>query len=97
MNIKPLGDHILVKPVKEEEVTASGIFLPDTVDKEKKMEGEVIAIGSGKVLENGQRKIMEVKVGDKIMFKKWGGEEVKVDGIDYKIISEEDVLAVIEK
>jgi chaperonin GroES len=96
MNIKPLGDHILVKPLEEEKVTGSGILLPDTVDKEKKMEGMVVAIGPGKVLENGGRSIMEVKVGEKILFKKWGGDEVKIEEVEYKIISVEDVLAVIE-
>jgi len=97
MNVKPLGDHILVKPVEEEKVTGSGIVLPDTVDKEKKMEGEVIAVGPGKVLENGQRSVLEVKVGDLVLFKKWGGDEVKIEDKEYKIISVEDVLAILEK
>ncbi len=95
MNIRPLGDHILVKPIKEDEVTKSGIVLPDTVEKEKKMEGEVIAIGPGKVLENGSRSTMEVKVGDRILFKKWGGDEVEIGDEEYKIISQEDVLAIM--
>ena len=97
MNIKPLGDHVLVKPVKEEEVTASGIVLPDTVDKEKKAEGDVVAVGPGKVLENGTRSQMEVKVGNRILFKKWGGDEVEVDDEEYKIISQDDILAILEK
>ena len=96
MNIKPLGDRVLVKPIKEEEVTASGIVLPDTVDKEKKMEGEVIAVGPGKLLESGQRAEMEVKVGDKVLFEKWGGEEVKVGKEEYKILDGEKILAIIE-
>lgn len=96
MNIKPLGDHILVKPVKEEEVTASGIVLPDTVDKEKKAEGMVIAVGPGKLLKDGGRSQMEVKIGDKILYKKWGGDEVKVGDEEHKIISQDDVLAVVE-
>ncbi|HBU07071.1 MAG TPA: co-chaperone GroES [Candidatus Magasanikbacteria bacterium] len=96
MNIKPLGDRVLVKPIKEEEVTASGILLPETVDKEKKMEGEVVAVGPGKLLENGSRAIMEVKVGDKVIFEKWGGEEVKVGKEEYKILSVEKILAVVE-
>ncbi|MFZ2190050.1 MAG: co-chaperone GroES [Candidatus Magasanikiibacteriota bacterium] len=96
MNIKPLGDRVLVKPIKEEEVTASGILLPETVDKEKKMEGEVVAIGPGKLLENGSRAMMEVKVGDKVIFEKWGGEEVKVGKEEYKILSQDKILAVIE-
>ncbi len=96
MMIKPLGDHVLVKPVKEEEVTASGIVLPDTVDKEKKMEGKIIAIGPGKRLDTGERASMDVSVGQKVLFKKWGGDEVDVDGEEHKIISEDDILAIIE-
>ena len=96
MNIRPLGDRVLVKPIKEEEVTKSGIFLPDTVDKEKKMEGEVLAVGPGKLLENGERAKMEVKVGDKVIFEKWGREEVKVEKEEYKILSAEKILAVID-
>ena len=96
MNIKPIGDHIVVKTIKEEEVTASGIVLPDTMDKEKKAQGEVISIGPGKLLENGQRAQMEVKIGEVILYKKWGGDEVKVDGQEYKIITQEDVLAVLK-
>ena len=95
MNIKPLGDHIVVKVLEKEEVTASGIVLPDTVEKEKKAEGEVVAIGPGKMMESGQRATMEVAVGQKILFKKWGGDEVEVEGKEYKIISQEDVLAII--
>ena len=97
MNIKPLGDHILVKPVKAEEVTASGIVLPDTVDKEKKAEGEVIAVGPGKMLDNGSRAQMEVAVGDVVLYKKWGGDEVEIGGEEHKIISVDDVLAVVQK
>lgn len=96
MSIRPLGDRILVKPLKEEEVTKSGIVLPDTVDKEKKMEGEVIAVGPGKLLENGQRAPMDIIVGQKVLFKKWGGEEVDIDGEEYKILSQDDVMAIIE-
>ena len=95
MKIRPLGDHIVVKLLEEEQITKSGIVLPDTVDKEKKAEGEVMAVGQGKFLENGQRALMEVAVGQKILFKKWGGDEVEVEGEEYKIISQEDVLAVI--
>ncbi len=95
MNIQPLGDRIVVKPLKEEEITASGIVLPDTVDKEKKAEGEVVAVGPGKTLESGTRSQMEVKVGDRILFEKWGGEDVKVDGVEYKIIPQEKVLAIL--
>ncbi len=96
MNIKPLGDHIVVKPKMEEEKTASGIVLPETMDKEKKAQGEIVAVGPGKMLENGQRAQMEVMVGQTVLYKKWGGDEVKVDGEEYKIVSQEDILAVLE-
>ncbi len=96
MKIKPLGDHIVVKVLEEEQVTASGIVLPDTVDKEKKAQGEVVAVGPGKILESGQRAVMEISVGQKVLFKKWGGDEVEVGDEEYKIISQEDVLAIIE-
>jgi len=85
----------VVKLLEEEQITKSGIVLPDTVDKEKKAEGEVMAIGPGKLLENGSRAPMEVAVGQKILFKKWGGDEVEVDEEEYKIISQEDVLGII--
>ena len=76
-------------------MTKSGIVLPDTVDKEKKMEGEVIAVGPGKILDNGERAKMEVKVGDKVIFEKWGGEEIKIDKIEYKILEQSKILAII--
>jgi len=100
MNIKPLGDRVLVKPKKEEEVTASGIVLPDTVDKEKKAEGEIMAVGTGENIAK-----MGLKVGSKVLFKKWGGEEIKTgkgkDAEDYKILfvsndDKSDVIAIIE-
>ncbi len=91
MSIRPLGDRVLVKPLKEEEVTKSGIVLPDTVDKEKKAEGEIIALGNGDKLA-----ALKLTVGMKVLFKKWGGEEVKVAGDECKILDHEDVIAVIE-
>lgn len=97
MNIRPLGDHVVVKPLKEEEVTASGIVLPDTVDKEKKAEGEVIAVGPGKLLDSGVRGQMDVKVGDRVFFKKWGGDEIEIEKQEYKIVSQDDILAIIGK
>ncbi|OGH59794.1 MAG: co-chaperone GroES [Candidatus Magasanikbacteria bacterium RIFCSPHIGHO2_01_FULL_33_34] len=96
MQIKPLGDHIVVKAKKEAEITASGIVLPDTIDKEKKAEGEVVAIGPGKLLENGNRAQIEVVVGQTVLYKKWGGDDVKVDGEEYKIVNQEDILAILE-
>jgi chaperonin GroES len=96
MNLKPLGDRIVVKVVNHEEKTRGGIVLPATA-KEKPTEGEVIAVGTGKVLENGQKLPLEVKVGDRIIFSKYAGTEVKLDGDEYVIFSERDVLAIIEK
>lgn len=96
MNLKPLGDRIVVKVLTREEKTKGGIVLPDTA-KEKPTEGEVMAIGTGKVLENGQKLPLEVKIGDRIIFSKYAGTEVKVNGEEYVIFSERDVLAIIEK
>nr|WP_255700506.1 co-chaperone GroES [Dethiosulfovibrio faecalis] len=96
VNLKPLADRIVVKVVTSEEMTKGGLFLPDTA-KEKPQEGEVMAVGSGKVLENGQKLPLELKVGDRIIFSKYAGTEVKIDGDEYVIFSERDVLAVIEK
>ena len=95
-NLKPLGDHVIIKPLSEEETTKSGIILPDTVDKEKPEKGEVLAVGPGKILENGQRAEMSVKVGNKIIFKKYSPDEIKVGDDEVLVIKEEDVIAVIE-
>ncbi|HEY8391245.1 MAG TPA: co-chaperone GroES [Capillibacterium sp.] len=94
MNIKPLGERIVIKVVESEEKTKSGIVLPDTA-KEKPQIGEVLAVGPGKVLENGQRLAMEVKVGDKVLFAKYAGTEVKLDGEEYMVLKESDVLAIL--
>lgn len=91
--LKPLADRIVVKASKEEEKTAGGILLPDTA-KERPQEGEVIAVGPGKLLDNGQRAPMEVKVGDRVIFAKYGGTEVKINGEEYLILRESDVLAI---
>ncbi len=95
MNIRPLHDRIIVKRMQEEEKTKGGIIIPDTA-KEKPFEGKVIAVGDGKVKEDGTKVPMEVKKGDKILFSKYAGSEVKIDGEDYLIMKEEDVLAIIE-
>lgn len=93
--IKPLGERVVIKPLAKEERTASGIVLPDTV-KEKPQEGEVVAVGSGRLLENGQRVAFEGKVGDKVIFSKYAGSEVKVDGEEYIILNgERDILAIL--
>jgi chaperonin GroES len=96
MNIKPLSDHILIEPVKEDEKTKSGIFLPETASKERSEEGKVIAVGSGKRTDEGKMLPMSVKVGDKVLFTKYGPNEIKVDGKEYLIAREDDILAVIE-
>jgi chaperonin GroES len=94
MSLRPLGDRVIIKTVAMEEKTKSGIVLPDTA-KEKPQEGEVIAVGEGKVLDNGQKVPVEVKVGDKILYSKFAGTEVKVDGEEYLILSEREILAII--
>ena len=91
--LRPLGDHILVKPGEAEQMTASGLVLPDTAQK-KPREGEVLAVGPGKLLENGQRAPMEVSVGDVVVYAQYGGTEVTVEGEDYVILDEGSVLAV---
>ncbi len=94
MNLRPLGDRVVVKPVEREERTKSGIVLPDTA-KEKPQEGMVEAVGTGRILDNGTKIPMELKVGDKILYAKYAGNEFKVDETEYLIISEKDVLAVV--
>jgi len=94
MNIKPLGDRVVVKPIAQEEKTKSGIVLPDTA-KEKPQQGEVLAVGTGKLLENGQRVPVEVKVGDKVIYSKYAGTEIKLNDEDVLILGERDILAII--
>ena len=96
MNLKPLGDRVVVKPVEREEKTKSGIVLPDTA-KEKPQEGMVEAVGSGRVLDNGTKLPLELKVGDRILYAKYAGNEFKQEDVEYLIISEKDVLAVVTK
>lgn len=96
MKIRPLQDRILVKRIEEEEKTSGGIIIPDTA-KEKPMEGKVVAVGKGKVLEDGKVMPVDVKKGDRILFSKYAGTEVKIEGQEHLIIREEDVLGVIEK
>jgi chaperonin GroES len=96
MNIRPLHDRILAKRVQEEDKTAGGLFIPDTA-KEKPLEAKVIAVGNGKVLEDGKLRPLEVKAGDKVLIGKYSGSEVKLDGEDHIILREDDILAVIEK
>jgi len=95
MALKPLGDKVIVKVVEEPQQTAGGIFLPDTA-KEKSQRGEVISVGAGKVLDNGQREPMDVAVGDTVVFAKYGGTEMNIDGQDLMILSLRDIHAIVE-
>lgn len=92
--IKPLGDRVVLKLIEQEQRTESGIVLPDTA-KEKPQQGEVVAVGSGRILDNGQRVELEVNVGDKVIFSKYAGTEVKIDGEEYLIVNERDILAIL--
>jgi len=94
MNIKPLGDRIIIRVIESEETTKSGIVLPGTA-KEKPMQGEVLAVGSGEMVD-GKKVPLELKVGDKVIYSKYAGTEVKMDGNEYLIVRQSDVLAVIE-
>ncbi|MBI5557217.1 MAG: co-chaperone GroES [Deltaproteobacteria bacterium] len=96
MKIRPLNDRILVKRLESETKTAGGIIIPDSA-KEKPAEGEVIAVGTGKLNDKGERIALEVKKGDNVLFSKYGGTDIKVDGVDYLIMREDDILGVIEK
>src|ERR1700694_1202324 len=94
MNLRPLGDRVVVKPVERKEKTKSGIVIPDTA-KEKPQQGIVEAVGTGRILDSGQKVPMELKVGDKVLYAKYAGNEFKPDDVEYMIISEKDVLAVV--
>ncbi|MGH3423902.1 MAG: co-chaperone GroES [Nocardioidaceae bacterium] len=96
VTIKPLEDRIVVKTLEAEQTTASGLVIPDTA-KEKPQEGEVLSVGPGRVDDNGNRVPLDVSAGDKVIFSKYGGTEVKYDGQDFLILSARDILAVIEK
>ena len=95
MNLKPLGDRIVVEPIEQEEQTALGIFLPETA-KEKPQQGKAIAAGPGARKDTGERIVMDVKVGDKVLYARYAGTNVKLDGKEYLILKESDVLAVVE-
>lgn len=95
MNIRPLQDRVIVKRLEEESKSTGGIIIPDSA-KEKPAQGEVIAVGDGKVLENGKKSGMDVKVGNKILFSKYAGTEVKIEGEEYLIMREDDILGILE-
>ncbi len=96
MNIKPLADYILIEPVTTEEKTKSGIFLPATAEKERPEQGTVIAVGTGKKTASGKIILLDVKVGDKVLFTKYGPNEIEIDGKEYLIAREDDILAILE-
>ncbi len=95
MNVKPLGEKVLIKRLAVESKTAGGIVLPDTA-KEKPKEGKIVALGDGKLLKNGERTKFQVKKGDRVLFTSYGGSEVKIDGEEYLLMAEDEILAVIE-
>ncbi|HEX3694227.1 MAG TPA: co-chaperone GroES [Polyangia bacterium] len=95
MKIRPLYDRILVKRIEEQAKTAGGLFIPDTA-KEKPMEAVIVAVGNGKIQEDGSLRKLEVKAGEKILFSKYSGNEIKIDGTDHLILREDDILAVID-
>jgi len=96
MKVRPLQDRVIVKRIAEEEKTKGGIIIPDTA-KEKPSEGDVVAVGSGKANEKGQVRALDVKKGDRVLFGKYSGSEIKVDGVDHVILREDEILGVIEK
>ena len=96
MKIRPLQDRILVRRVEEEQKTKGGLIIPDTA-KEKPIEGEVIAVGTGKVLDNGKIHALEVKAGDRILFGKYAGTEIKVEGVEHLILREDEILGIVSK
>jgi len=97
MNIKPLADYVVIEPASQEEKTKSGIFLPQTVDKERPEEGKVVAVGEGKMSSSGKRSEMQVKIGDTVLFTKYGPNEIKIDDKEYLIAKQEDILAILEQ
>lgn len=96
MNLKPLNNNVIVKASNKEEMTKSGIFLPDTMNKEKPEQGEIIAVGPGKTDNNGNRIEMSVKVGQKVVFKKYSPDDIKINNEEYLVINENDILAILE-
>ena len=96
MQFHPLSNHLFLEPQKEEKVTKSGIVLPDSAEREKPMQGKVLAIGPGKMNEKGERVPMSVKVGDRVLFKKYGPDEIEIESKKYLVGDEEDILAILE-
>jgi len=96
VNLKPLHDNVVIEHVEQEDKTSGGVFLPDTA-KEKPQEGVIRAIGGGRTLDNGTKLAMGVKVGDRVLYRKYSGSDVKIDGTEYLIIPEKDILAIVDK
>lgn len=96
LKIKPLAGRVLIKPLEEEEVTASGLIIPDTAEKEKPQQGIIVALGTGKIGEDGKKIEFSVKVGDKVVFKKYSPDEIEVDEVEYLVIEEDDILAIVK-
>ena len=94
LTIRPLGDRVVIKPANKEEVSAAGVILPDTA-KEKPQKGTIVAVGPGRVLDNGTRQALEVAVGEEVLYAKYAGTEVKLEGEEYLILSEKDILAIV--
>jgi len=95
MKLKPLSNKVILESVSPEEKTKGGIIIPDTINKEKPEQGKVLAVGPGKLLENGQRSKMDMKVGDTVIFSKYSPSEIKLDGKEYLVVSDEDILAIV--
>jgi len=95
--IRPLADRVVIKPADREEKTKGGIYLPDTASKERPMEGTILAVGEGRLDDNGKRVPMTVKAGDKVLFAKYSGTEFKIDDIEYLILAEKDILGVVQE
>lgn len=96
MRFKPLSNHVFLEPLEEEKTTKSGIVIPDTAEKEKPVKGKILAVGPGKTNDKGERVPMSVKVGDTVLFKKYGPDEIEIDGKKYLVGDEEDILAILE-
>lgn len=96
MKLKPLSNHLFIEPIEVEKTTKAGIVLPETAEKEKPIKGKVVAVGPGKFNEKGERNPMSVKIGDIVLFKKYGPDEIEIDGKKYLVGEEEDILAIIE-
>lgn len=96
MNFKPLSNRVFIEPLEEEKTTKSGIVLPETAEREKPVRGKIVAVGPGKVNEKGERTPMSVKVGDVVLFKKYGPDEIELDGKKYLVGDEEDILAIVQ-